>query len=254
MRHEYKYLVPNYLIDDVRAAIRPYLNVDRFAEPTDGEYTVRSIYFDSADLTCYWEKEAGIKDRKKLRVRGYNTLEPDELVFLEIKRKTNSLISKNRALLRYADLAQVFEYGDPDEFVRDAQRDRDDARRFFYHLRRQAMVPIETVIYEREPFNCSFGSSLRITLDKNLRSVAFPALDGLYDEEDVRPALPDHFILEVKFDADRGFPRWVMPFLGRFDLKKQALSKYVICLDTHGIARKSRQAVLTSALAPGVFS
>jgi hypothetical protein len=254
MRHEYKYLVPNYLLDDVRAAIRPYLDVDSYAEPSGGQYTVRSIYFDSTELTCYWEKEAGIKIRKKLRIRGYNLLEPDEQVFLEIKRKTNNLISKNRALLRYADLERVFEFSDPSDFVRDQPRDREDARKFFYHLRRQSMVPVETVIYEREPFNCRFGTSLRLTFDKNLRSVAFPTLDGLYDEEDVRYALPDHFILEVKFDANRGFPRWVTPFLGRFDLKKQALSKYVICLDTHELASLPRETVLSRALPPGVYN
>jgi hypothetical protein len=254
MRHEYKYLVPNYLIDDIRSAISPFLDVDAYAAETDGVYTVRSIYLDSADLTCYWEKEAGIKDRKKLRVRGYNRLEADEKIFLEIKRKTNNLISKNRALMRYADLEEFFGFGDPDGIVRDTPRDRSDARKFCYHLRRQSMVPIETVIYEREPYVCRFDSSLRVTLDCNLRSVSFPSLDGLFDEEDVVPALPDHFILEVKFDANRGFPRWITPFLARFDLKKQALSKYCICLDTHGIARLPRDTVLSRALAPGVLN
>lgn len=254
MRQEYKYLVPNYLVDDVRAAITPFVDVDPYAARSGGAYTVRSIYLDSADLTCYWEKEAGIKDRKKLRVRGYNLWEANAQVFLEIKRKTNNLIWKNRALMRFDDLETLLEFGDPDDFVRDSPRDRSDARKFCYHLRRQAMVPIETVIYEREPFVCRFDSSLRVTLDRNLRSVAFPSLDGLFEEEDVQPALPDHFILEIKFDADRGFPRWVRPFLARFDLSKQALSKYCICLDTHSIARLSRDTVVSRAVAPGVLS
>jgi hypothetical protein len=252
MRHEYKYLVPNYLIDDIRAAIRPYLDVDDYAVPTGGQYTVRSIYFDSSDLTCYWEKEAGIKDRKKLRVRGYNRRDEKSKVFLEIKRKTNSLISKNRALLPYSSLLPAFRDIDPIQYVREEQRDQDDARRFFYHLRRQSMVPIETVLYEREPFNCRFRSSLRVTFDRNLRSVLYPGLENLYDETDVVPALPDHFILEVKCDVDRGFPGWVKGFLARFDLKKQALSKYVICLDTHGVARNSRDDIIKNALASGV--
>ncbi|MFW5973698.1 MAG: VTC domain-containing protein, partial [Bacteroidota bacterium] len=110
-----------------------------------------------------------------------------------------------------------------------------------------SMRPVECVIYEREPYVCRFDSTMRVTLDINLRSTLYPSIDDLFSEEDVVPALPNHFILEVKFDEERGFPRWIRPIISRFYLTKQALSKYCICLDTHGIVHEGRRNMLSRA-------
>ncbi|SRR5690625_887907 len=245
MRFEYKYLVPNYMLGEFRTRLRPYMTLDPYAEERGG-YTVRSIYFDSPNLTCYHEKDDGIKERKKLRIRGYNEGGPDSNVFLEIKRKSNIMISKDRALLAYEDLAPLFENGAGDDVYLD-KRSVEDARKFFFHFHRQSMLPVECVIYEREPYVCKFGTSLRITFDMNLRSTCYPSLDDLYCEDEVVPALPDHTILEVKSDRGRGFPGWVRRWLAEYDLKKQALSKYCICLDTHDVVQHGRKNLLTSA-------
>ena len=245
MRFEYKYLVPNYLLGELRSRLRPYMALDPYAAERGG-YTVRSIYLDSPALTCYHEKDAGIKERKKLRVRGYNEGGAGSKVFLEIKRKSNIMISKNRALVAYDDLPRLFESETDLDDVLD-KRWVDDARSFFFHYHRQSMVPVECVIYEREPYVCLYGTSLRITFDINLRSTCYPSLADLYCERNVVPALPDHTILEVKSDRGRGFPRWVRRFLAEYDVKKQALSKYCICLDTHDVVPLGRRDVLTSA-------
>jgi hypothetical protein len=65
MKYEFKYIVPVSLLDELREAIRPYVDYDPFAAVMENhEYTVRSIYFDTARFDYYFEKIDGYKIRK----------------------------------------------------------------------------------------------------------------------------------------------------------------------------------------------
>ena len=73
IRQEYKYLVSNELLDDIRAMLLPYVRLDSYLSKSDSvDYTVRSIYFDTCRLSLYQEKISGLKLRKKFRLRGYD--------------------------------------------------------------------------------------------------------------------------------------------------------------------------------------
>ena len=48
-------------------------------------YTIRNLYFDSLNQDDYYEKLAGNKERKKIRIRVYNI--NDEKCKLEVKKK-----------------------------------------------------------------------------------------------------------------------------------------------------------------------
>ena len=90
LRYERKYLVPNELMNPLRARISPFVRPDIFArEKDDGiwQYTVRSIYFDTRNLDFYAEKKEGLIHRRKFRIRGYDKYQPECRVVLEIKRK-----------------------------------------------------------------------------------------------------------------------------------------------------------------------
>ena len=104
-RIEYKYLAPNTLLDQIRADIRPFVEVDGPpARPDAREYTVRSVYFDTPRFACYDEKNDGLLARNKYRIRGYDQRRDDAVVFLEIKRKYQDCITKRRAPLLHRDL------------------------------------------------------------------------------------------------------------------------------------------------------
>jgi len=218
--------------------IAPFVETDVHAAAY-GErgYTVRSIYFDTCALDFYHQKLAGVKVRKKLRLRGYNGGQESSIVFLEIKRKHVTSIMKNRAPLEYAHLQNLFATGNVERYVlasQDFPRALEDARRFFFHFCRNALRPIALVVYEREAYHSKFDPSLRITFDKCLRSAIYPALDALFKEEEIRYLMPRHFILEVKLSGR--FPSWLRSAVGRLGLRRQALSKYVIGIDRHGPA------------------
>ena len=235
MRYEYKYLVPLEKLEEFRYAISPFFRVDEYAEERKyQEYTVRSIYYDSAKLDDYCDKIEGLKIRKKIRIRAYNEASPDNLVFLEVKRKYENHISKNRAPLLYANLEEVLTSGEFQNLLlkkRGYINTDDDAAKFFFHFRNKTSHPIVLVVYEREAYFSKFDSTLRITFDKNLRSFAFPTIDNIYEDENLKPAIHGHFILEIKFYD--GFPLWLQKILGGFNFQRRAISKYTICSENH---------------------
>ncbi len=239
-RLEYKYLVPKAQLDDIRAALRPWVFLDAFsASRPDKQYTVRSIYYDTRRFGCYEEKLEGFRLKKKLRIRGYNTPDENSIVFLEIKRKQENFIDKSRAPVKWSRIEEVFSGYGPDPGgipFEEGSAETEAAHRFLYNYYRRKMLPTVLVAYEREAFYSRFDPSLRITFDKSVRGRLYPTLDSLYVDRDARYAMPGHFVFEVKFH--RGLPRWIRTLVARFDLKRLAVSKYAICIDAHRVANK----------------
>lgn len=239
LRYEYKYIVPIYKLDKLRSFILPFMKLDTFAESQGGQYTVRSIYYDTPGLQCYYDKMAGVKRRNKVRLRGYNDDGSGGTVFFEIKKKVDGPLFKNRASLEYRHAKKVLEGEALEQHLQANQRipmARDNARRFMYHIYARQMHPAVTVIYEREPYQSILHDSnnnLRITFDKNLRAVAYPSPDSLYDEDGAKPVDYQHFIMEVKFN--HYFPSWLKPAIGSLGLIHGPASKYAMCIQALGL-------------------
>jgi hypothetical protein len=209
------------------------VELDKFAETSNNnEYTVRSIYFDSPSYDFYFEKVEGIKNRKKVRLRGYDEHSLTDKVFLEIKRKYDIPIVKFRAPIQYKEAMQVLKEKSLNGFEMANLHDKkklDNTKRFFYQVFSKNLRPVVLVVYEREAYLSKFDKTVRVTFDKDLRGAAYPALEGLYNDTSLLPVMRDFFILEVKFN--KSFPKWLAPILATHDLKRRAASKYVFVMD-----------------------
>jgi hypothetical protein len=239
VRRELKYLVREADRERLYGLLGPYVRPDAHAGGAGRpSYTVRSVYFDTPDLRDYAQKVSGDEQRVKVRVRAYDA--PGGPVFLEVKRKRGGAVWKDRAVLDAADVLPVLAGGPA---LGEA------ARRFVFRLRRDGRRPVLLVVYDREPLVGRLDPSLRVTLDRRLRVQPYPVvgadLAGLYGEAGLRPALRDHFILEVKFD--RAFPSWFGPVITRLGLRREALSKYGIGVETLPPRRFGAPAVLAAA-------
>jgi hypothetical protein len=243
-RREYKYLVPMEVLDDLRSELLTYVELDPFLEGrASRHYTVKSVYFDTRRFDFYRMKVDGANPRLKLRIRGYDECPEGSTVFLEIRRKNLDFISKDRAPVKRRDLDVLLTTAEIDRYVLDPHgsgESRDAARRFLYHYRRGGLGPTALVTYDREAFSGRFDTRLRITFDKHLRGRMFPSLDMLHRKVSVRPVMRRHFVLEVKFY--QGVPGWVTSLITRFGVRRMALSKYTLCVESHGVgSRISRQ-------------
>ncbi len=247
-KYEYKYQVPRELLPKLRMLIQPFVKIDSYMnEGGPSGYTVRSIYFDSSRYDYFHEKEDGLKVRKKIRIRGYNTYSPENTVFLEIKRKNEKQIFKNRAPVTFRNLKRLMTTCDSEKYViaLDGLKNAvSDSKRFLFHVLKNGLHPLVLVVYNREAFFGKYDRSLRITFDKNLRSSIRPELENLFTEEHIKYSLTNKFILEVKFiDV---FPSWMKLIIKSLGLQLQSTSKYTICIDEHNaVDNKTFQPLLS---------
>jgi len=234
MRLEYKFLVKNEDLNRLRKKILPFVSMDEYIKEESGnDYTVRSIYFDSSHFNFYHEKIDGIKIRKKLRIRSYDNLTDNNLVFLEIKNKYDNFIGKNRAPIQYHNLSNLLRTKSIETYAltnNGYANSLKDGEKFFHHILRSDLKPTILIVYEREAFQSKFDNSLRITFDKNLRFYDQPKINNLYKDTDLEYAIPNHFVLEIKFN--NGYPRWLREIVQEFNLIRRSVSKYTICIDS----------------------
>lgn len=234
-RYEYKYLVSNELIDNIRNDIIQFMELDDFAKQhSNGQYTVRSIYYDSPKFECYKEKQDGVKIRNKYRIRGYDDQSGKSITFLEIKHKDTNCISKSRAPLYFINVAKSLYSRRVDDYVLSFSGngvEKKDAHKFLYYYHLKKLHPAVLVIYDREAFLGKFDSSLRVTFDKNLKSIIYPSLNQLYSEEGAKKTMNNHFIFEIKFFGN--LPAWIKTLVTKYNLDRRALSKYTMSLETH---------------------
>jgi len=234
MRLEYKYLIQNTKLPGFRQDLLPYVDFDKHLPEGKDDYTVRSIYFDNRKLEYYYEKIEGIKVRKKLRIRGYDLVDGKNLIFLEIKKKCDNYIYKNRSPLMFEDLNKLFDCGDVEKFISGKHSNEEsvnDGKKFFYHYINKSLRPVILVVYDREAFSCKFDNRLRITFDKNLRYLPFPAVADLYVDDNLNRVTPGYSIIEIKFSRNK--PVWLQNIITKYGLSRKSLSKYAMCLDDY---------------------
>jgi len=216
-----KYLInlPEWAL--LRARLPAGVQRDAYAGP-NGEYMIRSLYFDDYWNTAYEEKDGGVLKRHKYRIRVYNC--SDARILLERKNKFGQYIWKQSALMTRDQVEAVLE-GDYGTLLKG---ENNLLREFYYECTSRVMRPRVVVDYDREPFVLDAGD-VRITFDKHVRA-GFGTFD-LFD-----PALPtaevlrgDQIIMEVKFTEF--LPKLVRGLLPPRSAELTAASKYVLCCD-----------------------
>jgi len=225
-RHELKYFIHPTEIRRVRTLIAPFMRPDDYAQGRDGtQYTVRSIYFETPDLRFYWEKEAGTKVRKKLRLRTYNDRDDSSVGAFEIKRKYGVTIFKERAILPLEPARQILSEGRSAlEGLDLSAASRHTLERFLFLTDVLSLRPIVLVSYEREAYIGRDNPRARVTIDKHVRSMIRPQMDEIHAERDLRHLTTHRQILELKFDDV--MPAWMRPVTSLLSRSHLPISKY----------------------------
>ncbi len=225
-RYEIKYLVPRMLNGQIREAISPYVELDPYSrKEKEYSYTVRSLYYDTAQFDYHFEKLDGLEVRKKLRIRTYNNYKEQRTAFFEIKRRYNQVIVKERAELPIKK-AKAFIYQPDLDFAAEIKDriKRAVIAKFLYNYMQDALEPKLLVVYEREAYVGMQNRSERVTFDKNLRFLFEPELDEIFADDGFIYRFEPYFILELKFN---GFmPKWMRRLTRQFSLSALSISKY----------------------------
>ncbi|HEY8377063.1 MAG TPA: polyphosphate polymerase domain-containing protein [Nannocystis sp.] len=233
-RREFKYLIDPATADRVRAAIRPFCELDPWAARNPGgRYAIESLYFDTRDLTLFWANEHEQVDRFKARVRHYPEVRGGP-VFFEIKRRYNDVIAKTRGKVP-RDVWQRL-LTDPAAPIPDAVagKDRPAVERFLALARSLHLQPYTLVRYDREPHFSRVDDYVRVTFDSNIRAQLLQRVDfdapphrwrALDDAVTQRLCEPDsRIVLEIKFTNI--IPLWLLHIVERLGLLRRSFSKY----------------------------
>lgn len=218
-RTEMKYRISRqeyaYLREILSAAMQP----DPHSGPS-GEYTIRSLYFDTPGNRNFHEKENGYLERRKIRLRAYS---PDAAVWkLEIKNRNNAGILKQGCTIP-RDAAVSLIAGNVQPLLSSSS----PVSNMVYSLFKQEPYrPAILIDYEREAYVLPVFN-VRITFDKNIRASVRTADLGLSTDRFV-PLLPrESYILEVKFTGM--LPSYLRRMLGTVHAVPMSVSKYCLC-------------------------
>ncbi|HSQ83506.1 MAG TPA: polyphosphate polymerase domain-containing protein, partial [Desulfobacterales bacterium] len=193
LRHEHKYPLNFMEYQILRKKLAIFLKPDENAGP-DGRYHIRSLYFDDFKNSALFEKQSGIANRSKYRIRIYNFC--DKIIKFERKIKLNQYVCKDCVKIT-REVADKIIAGDVD-FLFDSENDF--LKEFYLKYQSNLLRPIVIVDYLREAYVHPIGN-VRITFDTEIKTGLGPA-DFFNNKCHTIGVTQDihEIIIEVKFD------------------------------------------------------
>lgn len=170
-RYEIKYLLGAREKEAVLQAMSPYMELDEY-----GRTTIRNVYFDTDSFRLIRRSLEKPAYKEKLRIRSYQPARPDDPVFVELKKKYQSVVYKRRVVLPEQEALQSFRENTPLPLQSQIADEIDYFRSYYSPLR-----PTAFLSYEREAFRMTDGSDFRVTFDENIlcRNRVFPGFGDL---------------------------------------------------------------------------
>lgn len=228
-RIELKYRLPNRLVPVLVERISPYTQIDPYlAEEAEGRtsYPVTSLYFDTVDLQSLREKDAGLLFRRKLRLRTYRQGFSERTpCFLEVKRRHDAVISKDRLMLSVGQLKPEFVMSDLLDHILQRVEASEDVSEEAHMLRNWLNLrPATLVRYRRIPFVGRQDRRFRITIDTELEGAWRPPY--LLNFYHLHPCLLNESIVEIKFN--HAVPAWFHNIIRDLELERTSHSKYAL--------------------------
>lgn len=212
-RYEMKYLLNRQQKACVLQMMSPYMALDEY-----GRGSIRNIYFDTEDFRLIRRSLEKPVYKEKLRVRSYQAATEENPVFVELKKKYDSVVYKRRLVLPEGVVAECFSKDIPLPDNSQIAREIEYFRRYYGSL-----SPAVFLAYEREAYYAMDGSDFRITFDENIlfRRNNLSLGGGVYGV----PLLgPEQTLMEIKTSG--GIPLWMSHALTMQHLFKTSFSKY----------------------------
>ena len=190
-RKEHKYIISKREFERIKGKIELLMKPDENGK--NGEYCVRSLYFDTVNDYDLQASLSGVMHKSKVRLRIYPP-KMDEIK-LELKQKAgyDGLKTSVSITRQQAEDMMKSRY----RFL--LESGGDDARRIYLHLASKHYVPKLAVEYRRNVYKHPV-SNTRITFDYDARSTM--AYKTFFDENFVGSRIHDKSlgVLEVKYD------------------------------------------------------
>lgn len=209
-RMEKKYRLNQNRYERFLTAASERLQIDEY-----GLHTIRNLYYDTPDYELIRRSIDKPRYKEKFRLRGYGEIREDSMVFLEIKKKYQGVVYKRRAQLALAQARSYLESGvlaEKNQILNEID----------YFMKFYRPKPSVYLAYDREAFQGKEDESLRITIDRGIRSRCH-RLELSYDGE-CRMLGAEEYLMEIKVSG--AYPVWLAKLLGELEIYPVSFSKY----------------------------
>jgi SPX domain protein involved in polyphosphate accumulation len=218
-RREIKYMISDEDKNALLSIIGEYMDSDPYNK--DGKtYSICNLYLDTPSDELIRKSLEKPEFKEKIRLRSYGTVPLDATVFLESKKKYDSVVNKRRTPFILSDAYRYFDSGIlPDNPKLNRQVFSEiDYIMHFYRLKPRVFIS-----YDRLAFFEKNNSDFRLTIDKNIQT---RRTDLRLDS----PAYGNQLLPEGKWlmeaKAFKAFPLWFVKFLSSRKIYSTSFSKY----------------------------
>ncbi len=218
-RYELKYLLTEAQKQAVLSAMADFMELDQY-----GRITIRNIYFDTDNYRLIRRSIDKPAYKEKLRIRSYKRAKATSTVFVELKKKYDSIVYKRRISLPENE-AMEWVLGQ-----QHCHKDTQISQEIDYFLSfYQTLQPAVFLSYEREAYFAKDGSDFRVTFDDNIlcRQEDISLESAVYGT----PILPEGKVL-MEIKCSGGIPLWMTRVLSQERIYKTSFSKYGTAYET----------------------
>ena len=186
------------------------------------EYRIYSIYYDTPNHDVIRQNSSKPVYKEKMRIRSYyDRKDPDDKVFMEIKKKSEGVGNKRRIKLRIREIEPFVNEGILPE-TKDYLSTQ-VAKELQYFLKMNKVQPALYVQYDRLALFGKEDKNFRMTFDRNLRTRRSHFILGESEEDEF--LLPENtYIMEIKILG--AMPLWLTKLLSENELFSHGFSKY----------------------------
>lgn len=211
-RYEIKYMLDTNQLSLLKNEMKNYMIADEH-----GKSTICSLYFDTPQYLLIRRSMDHPMYKEKIRLRSYGVADKDTTVFVELKKKYDSVVYKRRVAMTEAEAC---DYLLNHRQVMDTQITREINYCMDMY---KGIAPAMLLSYEREAYYAKDDHEFRVTFDQNIlwRNYDLSLCEGIYGN----PILKDNQVLmEVKTAG--AIPMWMVRFLRDNGIYKTSFSKY----------------------------
>lgn len=212
-RYELKYLLSQREKEQVLECMAEYMKPDAY-----GRSTIRNIYLDTDTFRLIRRSLEKPAYKEKLRLRSYRPVGPEDPVFVELKKKYQSVVYKRR--LTFPE-AFVMEYFRSEKALPAHSQIASEIGYFCEYY--GGLHPAVFLSYDREAYYALDGSDFRVTFDENIlhREQEISLGSRIYGS----PLLgEEQTLMEIKTSG--GIPLWMSRALAQNRIFKTSFSKY----------------------------
>lgn len=212
-RYELKYLLTRQQQETVLREMQPHMALDQY-----GKTVIRNVYYDTDNYLLIRRSIEKPAYKEKLRLRSYSQADSDTPVFVELKKKYDSVVYKRRLSMAEGQAMNWLRGEEIFSSTSQISREIDYFRDFYGSLR-----PTVFLSYERYAYYAKDGSDFRVTFDDRIlcRETELSLTAPIYGAS----LLPEDMVL-MEIKCSGGVPLWMTQLLSRERIYKTSFSKY----------------------------